>query len=259
MITVHLCRSGIQMTKREMYVNQISPIASNRKKLESFLVTHSNLPGPRANLELLFALSATYEDHQVLTEWLAIAESQEDGTTPRSFLPMCAAACLGKLYVKRNDRRIIEQLRCTANDNRWRVREGVAFGLQFIGEDNFNALKEIVNLWLYSSSNREKRAILAGLAHPPILDNDAAAFCLATTDQILHTMDRTSDFEILRKGLDYAISVFATASPEAGFRFIEQRIGDDTVLNRIMRENLRKNRLMKINPSEVRRLLDLIR
>ena len=69
-------------------------------------------------------------------------------------------------------------------------------------------------------------------------------------------MDRENDFNVLRKGLSFTISVFAAANSELGFNFIKKWIGKDKDINKIMKENLKKNRLAKKYPEEVKSLLN---
>ena len=242
------------MSKKEDLITRLRPILHDREKLEDFLVENSNLPGPRANLELVFALAEVYSDAEILMEWAKITEDQADGNDPRSFLAFCAAACLGKIYTKTKDPKIIHVLQQLANDNRWRMRESVAFAFQFIGEHNFEELKRILSGWINGSNNFEKRAILVSLAHPPFLNEKRTEFCFEITDIVLQNLETGDGFDVLRKGLEFTISVYVAANPELGFRFIRKWIGKDKIIDKILRENLKKNRLIKMDPIEVDRL-----
>jgi len=246
------------MTKKEIYTNTLKTILKDRRKLEEYLVAHSNLPGPRSNLELAFALAEIYDDLPVLLQWLNITEEQADVNDPRSFLAFCGAVSLGKVYTKIHDPKIIKLLKQLANDGRWRMREAVAFSFQYIGEDDFNTLKTIFTAWLPESNNNEKRAILVSLAHPKFLNRENAACCFEIADSILKDMDRDKDFEVLKKGLQFTLSVFAAADPETGFTFLEKRIGHDKIINRIIRENLKKKRLSRLDPARTEKLLSSI-
>jgi len=243
------------MKKREDLIEKLTPILNNREKLEKFIIENSNLPGPRGNLELAFALSEIYDDFDTLRDWLNITEEQADVNNPKSFLAICAAVCLGKIYTKTKDKSIITLLKKSANDGRWRMREAVAFGFQIIGENDFNELKTIFSDWIKKSNNLEKRAILVSLAHPPFLNQDNVKFCLVITDIVLNQMDRENDFEVLKKGLDFTISVYAAANPDIGFSFIKKWLGKDKVIDKILRENLKKARLARKNPVIVKDLL----
>ena len=243
------------MGKRDDLIKKLKPIIDDKKRLEEFIISNSNLPGPRGNLELAFAFAEIYEDFNVLLEWTKITEDQADTNNPKSFLAFCSAVCLGKIYIKTKDRKIITILQKLANGGRWRMREAVAFGFQIIGKHDFNELRMIFSEWIEKSNNLEKRAILASLAHPPFLNEDNAKFCFELTNNVLNKMDREDGFDVLRKGLEFTISVFAAANPIIGFSFIKNWIGRDKIIDKIMKKNLKKNRLVRKNPEEVKNLL----
>ncbi len=69
-------------------------------------------------------------------------------------------------------------------------------------------------------------------------------------------MSRENDFDVLRKGLEFTVSVFAAKNPEFGFGFIKKWMGKDRVIDKILKENLKKNRLVRKNPEEVKNLLN---
>ncbi len=206
------------MGKREDFIRKLKPIVNDPEKLERFLIAHSNLPGPRGNLELAFGLAEIYNDLDVLLRWTRITEEQADVNNPTSFLAFCSAVCLGKIYTKNKEQKIITILKNLANDGRWRMREAVAFGFQYIGENDFNELKRIFSEWIRESNN----------------------------------------FDVLRKGLEFTISVFVAANPKLGFNFMKRWIGKDKVIDKIIKENLKKNRVVSKNPDEVKELLNSI-
>jgi hypothetical protein len=243
------------MNKKEMLIQELKFVIDNPEKLERFLIKNSNLPGPRANLELAFALSEIYDNIKVLTRWTEIEVNQADVTDPRSFLPFCSAVALGRLYTKTKDKKIIRMLQKLAIDDRWRIREAVAFGFQWIGEDNFSEIKKIFSEWIEKSNNREKRAILVSLAHPKILNRNTALFCFEILINVFKNMERDKDFEILKKGLEFTISVYTDAYPEYGFSFLEKWIGKDKFIDDIIKSNLKKKRLFKKHPEKVQELL----
>ena len=246
------------MGKREELIEELRPILHNKEQLEHYLVSNSNLPGPRSNLELAFAFAELYEDMDTLLEWLDISAEQADVNHPRSFLAFCSAVCLGSVYVKTKKPEIIPILQRLANDQRWRMREAVAFAFQSIGEHDFKVLQKIFSEWIKNSNNLEKRAILVALAHPPFLNKDNVQFCFEMTENILKQLDRTADFEVLKKGLEFTISVFVAADPENGFNFIEKWIGKNKTIDKILEKNLKKNRLISKNSGKVKELLNKI-
>ncbi|MBI1937269.1 MAG: hypothetical protein HYS25_04020 [Ignavibacteriales bacterium] len=246
------------MTKKEELTQKLKLIVNDRKKLEQFILKNSNLPGPRGNIELAFALAEIFDQIDVLFDWLKITEEEADTNNPKAFLPFCAAVCLGKIYTKKKNKKIITVLKKSANDGRWRMREAVAFAFQIIGENNFDELKNIFSEWNNKSNNFEKRAILVSLAHPKFLNEGNAKFCFEIAEVVLKEMNRENNFDVLRKGLEFTISVFAAANPKLGFTFIKRWIGKDKVIDKIMKENLKKDRLVKKNPEEVKKILESI-
>jgi len=132
--------------------------------------------------------------------------------------------------------------------------------LQLIGEKDTDALRDIVAEWLPRSTPLEKRAIVAGLAHPPILaDVDFARFSLETAQSIMASIPRTGEkerrdesFKVLRQGMGYALSVFVHHCPEDGFAFLRRSAAvRDADVAWIIRENLKKKRLTSHHSKEV--------
>ncbi|UCE42643.1 MAG: hypothetical protein JSV17_06720, partial [Candidatus Aminicenantes bacterium] len=177
---------------------------------------------------------------------------------PRSFLAFCAAVCLGKIFTTKKEGRILAVLKNLANDGRWRMREAVAFGFQHIGESDFDEIKSLFSEWIKKSNNLEKRAILVSLAHPQFLDEERAKFCFEITRDVFEQMGEDNNFDVLQKGMNFTISVFVAVNPNLGFRFLKEWIGKDKLIDKIIKENLKKNRLVKNYPKEVKNLLNQI-
>ena len=119
--------------------------------------------------------------------------------------------------------------------------------------------------WVEAASLLEMRAIVAAVAEPRLLQEEAVAdAAIDLHEKVLRRFtaakDRRSDaFRALRKGLAYSISVVACARPEAGFdmlRRLTEAQDRDSVW--IARQNLRKNRLLRRFPSEVASVLRLL-
>ena len=245
------------MTKKEQLIEQLRPLLDDRQALETFLLTHSNLPGPRANLELLWAVAEVYDNRDVLDNWRKIPAEEADANDPRNYLVCAAAVCYGKMAARSGDADLIAILKEMAKDSRWRVRESVAFAFQFIGEVHFDVLRSTFTDWMPAADTLEQRAILVSLAHPPFLNEERAAFCLEMTEIVLASLSPGSpDFEVLRKSLEFVISVFAAANPSKGFALMEKWIGADKVRDRILKANLKKNRIARPFPEETARLLE---
>jgi hypothetical protein len=242
-------------------------------ELEAFLVAGSNLPGRRANLRLAAAFAdcvaaegATEAQWALLTLWLAIAEDEAPTDNPREFLPFCAVQALGAAFPAATGGRrdeIVARLREVAHDGRWRMREGAVLALQRIGEWDFGTLVGILESWLPDAHFLELRAIVASLAHPPLLRSaENARYCLGMTERVVskvstvETADRKSDaFAVLKRGLGFAPSLFVAALPGEGFAMLERwaRCGDRD-LAWIVGENLKKRRLSQPFAAEVARV-----
>ena len=251
---------------------------SRRDALLSLLEKNSGLPGPRANLELMYSFAKAVSSLK-LQEWqwelilwmAAISPSKAPVNTPREYLTVCGVAALGALYAgglpRPRRRAALAAIRKAASDSRWRTREAAAIALQIIGEQDLDALRGIVDAWSTDASMLEQRAIVAGLAHPPILKDGAfSLFCLEVSRGILSSLSRLDtaarrddDFRVLRQGLGYAISVFVEKSPGEGFSLLrEVAVRKDTDIHWIVRETLKKKRLSANYPDEVKRVSDLL-
>lgn len=100
----------------------------------------------------------------------------------------------------------------------------------------------------------EKRAAAAALCEPRLLRHLPHALAvLAVLDSITASIppvnERKSDeFQALKKGLGYCWSVAVVAAPEQGKRLMERWLGSgDKDIRWIMKENLKKNRLVKMD------------
>jgi len=239
--------------------------------LTELLLQNSKLPGPRANLELVDLLANASADRTDLIDvyraWLDVESGPNE---PAVFLPTCAAVALGAVFpaASSSDRAgIVSALQSSAEDARWRVREGVAMGLQRIGEASFADLEAILRGWIDEGSLLKWRAVVAALAHPAILRDPNAsvaavdmAGAVALRATTTPTGDRKSEeFKALKQGLSYALSVIVAARPTEGFALVKRlaATGDPDAIA-IVEANLDKPRLTKPFPDEVARVRSLI-
>jgi len=265
------------MSKRDEYGIQLKPLIfrSAFGELEDMLISNSNLPGPRGNLELAYAFadclkSMQYIDDnlwQNLNKWIEVTVEETPSDSPKEFIPFCAVQALGAIFTyvdSKKKEKIIELFQATANDSRWRVREGVAIGIQWIEEKDFKQAELIFNKWIDDASLLERRAIIAALAHPPVLnDKDNVLFCFKITERILKDLinigrefRKTEEFRVLRKGLEYAISVFVAKLPNEGFEFMKKWAQkNDPDIKKIIKSNLGKSRLTKKFGQQVNEVL----
>ena len=235
------------MNKSETYRLTLA----NLTDWEPYLLQESGLPGPRGNLELAQVV-ADEGDHGLFEHFLAYTPQVAPTNDPHEFLAFCGVVGLGRLLAE-GDEKILDQLRPFASDPRWRLREGVAMALQRLGKQDMRHLLDATEKW--SSGNwLEKRAAAAALAEPILLHNEKDAMAaLQILDRITATMENSSNarnegFKVLQQGLGYCWSVVVAAAPQPGKRMMEKwLVCPDRVIQRIMQENLKKNRLARMD------------
>jgi hypothetical protein len=232
------------------------------KDWDSYLLKESGLPGPRGNLELAQAF-ADLCDEEKIKEYLAIKLEEAPANSAEVFLTFCGVVGLGTL-INKGKLQYLKQLRLFASDSRWRIREAVAMALQRVGDANIKFLLQEMEEW--SKGNLlEKRAAVAALCEPRLLSSDkVAGSVLSILDKVTASVANlrkreSEDFEVLRKGLAYCWSVAAAAYPEEGKKLIEKWVksrNKDAIW--IMKQNLKKNRLLKMDREWVSNQLKLL-
>ena len=198
---------------------------------DRYLIDHSGLPGPRANLELVEA-AGDVASFDVLWRW---AQSSNE------YLALCGAAGLGRFAL--TDPKALPRLKELAADSRWRVREGVAIALQRLGRHDMPRLIKEMQSWARGSAYVQ-RAAAAALCEPPLLkDPKQVRQVLTILDRITRSLLSSRD-RVLRQALGYCWSVAAAASPEDGRKQMKKWLGsDDPDVRWIMRTNLAKARM----------------
>jgi hypothetical protein len=221
----------------------------------AYLAANSNLPGPRGNLELVAAFA----------DIAAPAMVRRMAASPDEYEAACGAVGLGRLLAEGGGAAAAE-LRALANDERWRVREGVAMGLQRLGDADMDRLIALAAEWA-TGSPLVQRAAAAGICEPRLLATaEAAGAALHLLDEI--TADVTSqpparrrdpDVRTLRQALGYCWSVAIAAAPDEGFTRLERwATTDDPDVRWIVKENLGKKRLERADPAQLAALRALI-
>lgn len=232
----------------EVELVNISP-----KQWDLFLKEHSNLPGPRVNLELAkaFARIGTLMDFK---KYMQLGLEEAPQNTPDEFLVFCGVLGYGQYLSKYHDRGLLKQLKSKANDPRWRIREAVAMALQSIGRKNISRLVEYANDWA-NGTYMEQRAAIAALCEPELLSNrEISLKALELLDWVTASMlekDEQQDegYDVLQKGLSYCWSVAVAALPEKGKPMMERWMKEKhPEVNKIMRENLKKRQLSNLDP-----------
>jgi hypothetical protein len=225
---------------------------------ETYLRAESRLPGPRANLELAQAVAEEATSEQI-ERLLAYGPDAAPENSPDVFLAVCGIIAMGRLLAE-GQMKILPRLREMANDPRWRARESVAMALQRWGDADTPGLIEGVRSWAYGTP-LEQRAMAAALCEPRLLREPEHARAVLdllnqVTGSILTLPDRkTEAFQALRKGLGYCWSVAMAALPGEGKAYFESwTTSPDPDIRWILRENLKKNRLVKMDAAWVQRM-----
>jgi hypothetical protein len=221
----------------------------------SYLRAHSNLPGPRGNLELVQA-AADFGGESDFRAWIAAGSGDEPTD---EFLAVCGVVGLGRLAAEGRVE-VVEELRLHASDPRWRVREGVAMALQCLGDADVGRLMDVARAWA-SDRPYVQRAAIAGVAEPRLLKTqEAAEAAVAVVDAVTASLAdvgerRSDEFRTLRQALAYCWSVVTAAAPEPGRARMEHWAGSaDPDMRWMLNENLKKARLIRVDPVWVERL-----
>ena len=214
--------------------------------LLDYLRANSGLPGPRANLTLADAFAAVADRALILR--LALADDE--------YLRFCATEAIGRLLVETpNDQSLRAFLHERATDASWRVREGAARAIQLVGDRDPVLLREIVTDWSADDDPWVRRAALAGVCEPRLLNQPETAdlalwTCQAATDfitQIPLPARRDPGVRNLRQALGYCWSVAVAGAPEHGLPQFEQlRASTDADVRWIVDSNLKKARLKRL-------------
>lgn len=237
----------LTMNKSDSYREKLRTI----QDWEPYLLQESGLPGPRGNLELAQVV-ADEGNREIFEHFLSYTPEVAPVNDPHEFLAFCGVVGLGRLLAE-GDTKALNQIRPYASDPRWRMREGVAMALQRLGRRDMPALLEAMETWS-EGTWLEKRAVAAALAEPILLHSEKDALhALQILERITASMEDSSEtrsegFKILQQGLGYCWSVVVVAAPEQGKRLMEKWLTrPDPAIRRIMRENLRKKRLVRMD------------
>lgn len=229
---------------------------------DDYLLEESRLPGPRANLELSFAVALEGTEDQI-TRYAQLDAEEAPGNTPEEFLAFCGVLGLGYLMARGFGEHFVT-LREKANDPRWRIREAVALGLQNYGQASFDHLSTMMNEWS-KGSLLERRAVVATLCEPCLLEDYPHASQIidiidAITTSILDEDDRKAeDFKVLRKALAYGWSVLVVGQPSIGKSRMEYwNKSQDSDIRWIIKQNLKKKRLSRMDEKWVQDQLEAL-
>jgi hypothetical protein len=225
---------------------------------DDYLRSKSGLPGPRGNLELAQAV-ADEGNRDLFERYASLTPELAPENSPDVFLAFCGVVGLGRLAADGKSENI-GRLRKLASDPRWRIREGVAMALQRIGDKNMDLLLMHMEKWVKGGA-LEQRAAAAAICEPRLLKNDnyskrALTILNEITTRISRVKDRKNkEFIVLRKGMGYCWSVAVASYFIYGKKLMEHwTVSKDKDIRWIMRENLKKNRLIKCDAQWVKEM-----
>jgi len=228
--------------RREEYRSELRALAP--ADWAPYLRAHSGLPGARANLELAQAVADEASPGQ-LDQLLASDDE---------YLVLCAAIGLGQQLADGSGQAAGRLLSC-ATDARWRVREGVAMGMQRLGDADLGRLLDIADEWASDPHPLVQRAAVAAICEPRLLrKQDAAARAIGICERLTQQLAARPRAEradaavrTLRQALGYCWSVAVAADPDAGLpRFQRLTRSDDPDIAWIATQNARKARLASL-------------
>ncbi len=210
---------------------------------------HSGLPGPRADLGLLQAAADTGD-----AEWF-----EELADSPDKFRVAAGAVGLRRLLADGPDDRALRLLHALASDPRWRVREGVAMGLQRLGDADLPCCGR----WpgggpptrIRSCSVRPRPTSAnrgcCGPASPPPSPSTSAGRSPRRWPGAPRGSAAPPGVRSLRQALGYCWSVAVAADPGTGLpRFDALTDDSDPDVAWIVQENGKKARLARVRAAQ---------
>ncbi|MFX0062755.1 MAG: hypothetical protein ACFFC7_11295 [Candidatus Hermodarchaeota archaeon] len=266
------------MSKKERHRQDLIPLfdefikTTDSEIIFSYLTSNSNLPGRRANIELAQAFAEVCETYSaeefesIETLILGLIELTPDEApvdSPKEFLSFCGILGLGVLGSIHPSffNESLFHLHRLAEDPRWRIREAVAMATQRLIKERGEKVLQELDTWIAKGNWLRMRAVAAGVAEPTLLNDKLLAdWALELHKKIFYRVHASTDrrseaFKTLRQGLSYTLSVIVSALPTEGFEYIYELIDmqDEDIL-RIIKQNLKKNRLSKNYSNEVENL-----
>ncbi len=270
------------MGKRDAHLKDLQNLldkfvkTGSEQELVDYIISNSNLPGRRANLELADAFPDALEkiaqkDRRkcwaLCMSMLELTAEEAPVNTPAEFVPFCGAVgigSMGSIQPTFFDPAMVT-LRGLAKDSRWRMREAVRMGLQKLAETRAHDTLTTLEGWIDEGDWLEMRAVAAAVAMPSLLESEemarwALGLHREIFSRVIVAQDRKSEpFRVMRKALGYTLSVVVRALPREGFQFMAQLIeSQDEDVIWIVRENLKKKRLERNYLNEVAKIKSLL-
>ncbi|GCE03680.1 hypothetical protein [Dictyobacter aurantiacus] len=240
-------------------------IAGQHRPLEFYLREHSRLPGSRPNFELAndfaYLMAAASAKHRNNVLSLIYTFSSPDGMLaasdmPSEFIILCGVIAAGACAAAQSEWReqvagMLSHYACSRSGH---ITEAVATAFQhLLGVDAPTTMSYLSRLAI-SDSFLQQRAAIASIAESRLLyGTELAEGALQLQRTVLeHILQvplserKCEDFRVLRRTLGYTLSVVAAALPAKGFAFMREcALWNDSDVNWILRENLKKKRLAK--------------
>ena len=216
----------------------------DRAEWAAYLLEHSGLPGPRANL----ALAQAVADAGDAADFDALIETGEE------YLVLCGVIGLGALLAKAPGHQLEQRLRRHAADERWRVREAVAMALQRLGDADLPRLFTLAADWAADEDPLVQRAAVAGVCEPRLLTQSAGEQAVRICERVTTSLAarpadqrRSDEVRALRKALGYCWSVAVAADPDRGLPLFNRLSNSgDADIAWIVGQNRKKARLAKL-------------
>ena len=258
-----------ELTKKERHLQDLRKYSLSDESLKSYLLQNSNLPGKRGNIELAFSFGDFIEEiyaseksrcFQYCLDLISEYDENKNEYGNEEFLPFCAIIALGRIAKNNTNKQdeILVLLKGNAKDERWRIREAVAMALQDLLDVYPSKIIDELKKWISEKNYLIHRAIVAGLAEPRFMKNeDIAKVSFEIHKHIIRIVEdekdvKDKDFNVLVKGLCYTLSVIITGIQDDGFDYLEELANKkNPVVKKIVRENLKKNRLKLLNENKV--------
>ena len=210
------------------------------------ILEKSNLPSPRANLELLYAFIENASEEEIAS---CLNVEYKEKNTPEEFALMCGIAARIHQDAKKCQKVVVD-LRPFANHESWRVREGICFGFQKSkGLLTAEQMKQDLKI-LKNGSPLELRTYIATLSEPALLNgyidpNELLEEMIQMTIDAFNSTDKLSeDLKVLRKALGYCFSVAlcGEGADKSKFEKLFEH-AENKYIKWIIQENLKKKRL----------------
>lgn len=237
------------------------PVGGSMKYTLEDLLANSKLPGRRANLELLYDFRKNVSLETV--KKCLLLKNHDLNNTPEEFAVMCGIVGYCEFH-NENVQEVFEFLDEFAQSESWRVRESVAMAIQSMLISHEEESLEEIKKWL-QKTELNKRAMIAGLCTPRLQSIEAVnSVTVKILDQLMgEVLDwigkLSEEQKALRKALGYCWSIVIEANPIKMKSVFEMYFKlENKNIEWILKSNLKKNRLLKLDEKWVNSLMNQI-